>query len=393
MIRLSHLLAAPFLASAALACAQPASVEATVEGLQRQMQSGATTATAITRASLERIKRFDRAGPGTNAVLATNPDALAIARGLDAERKAGRIRGPLHGIPVLVKDNVDTGDRMMTTAGSLALVGPPASQDAFVVRKLREAGAVLVGKANLSEWANIRSSKSSSGWSAVGGQTNNAYDPRRNPCGSSSGTGTAIAASYAVVGIGTETDGSIVCPSSMAGLVGLKPTVGLVSRAGIVPISHSQDTAGPMTRSVTDAAIVLSAIAGVDPADPATAAAEGHVAADYRKFLAGGLAGTRIGVARKKVTGYSAHTDRLYEQAIADLKRLGAEIVDNTDFGHLGDYDDDELEVLLYELKDGLNRYLATREGVPVRSLADVIGFNRRNAEREMPFFGQDLFE
>jgi amidase len=298
----------------------------------------------------------------------------------------------LHGITVLVKDNIDTGDQMMTTAGSLALVGPPAAQDAFVVRKLREAGAVVVGKTNLSEWANIRSSKSSSGWSAVGGQTNNAYDRRRNPCGSSSGTGTAIAASYAVVGIGTETDGSIVCPSNMAGLVGLKPTVGLVSRAGIVPISHSQDTAGPMTRSVADAAIVLSAIAGVDPADPATAAAEGHVAPDYRKFLAGGLAGLRIGVARRKVTGYSPHTDRLYEQAIADLKRLGAEIVDNTDFAHLGDYDDEELEVLLYELKDGLDKYLATRQGMPVRTLADVIAFNEKNAAKELPFFGQDLF-
>ena len=391
MTRAAFPLAACLLAST-LASAQPVLVEATIDALQQQMQAGATTSAALTRAALERIERFDRAGPRTNAVIATNPDALAIARGLDAERQAGKLRGPLHGITVLVKDNIDTGDRMMTTAGSLALVGPPAAQDAFLVRRLRAAGAVVLGKTNLSEWANIRSSTSTSGWSALGGQTNNAYDPRRNPCGSSSGTGTAIAASYAVVGIGTETDGSIVCPSNMNGLVGLKPTVGLVSRAGIVPISHSQDTAGPMARTVTDAAIVLSAIAGVDPADPATAAAEGHLAADYRQFLAGGLAGLRIGVARKKVTGYSAHTDRLYEQAIADLKRLGAEIVDNADFGNLGDYDDDELEVLLYELKDGLDKYLATRRGMPVRTLADVIAFNENNAAKEMPLFGQDLF-
>jgi amidase len=391
MIRTLLLLAASLFAST-LAHAQPALVEGSIESLQRQMESGATTAVGITRASLDRIERFDRAGPRTRAIITTNPDALTIARDLDAERKRGKVRGPLHGITVLVKDNVDTGDKMMTTAGSLALVGPPAAKDAFVVRKLREAGAVILGKTNLSEWANIRSTKSSSGWSAVGGQTNNAYDRRRNPCGSSSGTGTAIAASYAVVGIGTETDGSIVCPSGMAGLVGLKPTVGLVSRAGIVPISSSQDTAGPMTRSVADAAAVLSAIAGVDAADPATAAAQGHIAQDYRQFLQGGLAGLRIGVARKKVTGYSVHTDRLYEQAIADLKRLGAEVVDNTDFGNMGEYDDDELDMLLYELKDGMNKYLATRRGMPVRTLADVIAFNEKNAAKEMPFFGQDLF-
>jgi amidase len=382
----------PLLAAATLAQAQPAIVEGSIPALQRQMEAGATSAVAITRASLDRIERFDRAGPRTRAVITTNPDAIAIARDLDAERRRGQVRGPLHGITVLVKDNIDTGDKMMTTAGSLALVGPPASQDAFIVKKLREAGAVVLGKTNLSEWANIRSSKSSSGWSAVGGQTNNAYDPRRNPCGSSSGTGTAIAASYAVVGIGTETDGSIVCPSGMAGLVGLKPTIGLVSRAGIVPISSSQDTAGPMTRSVADAAAVLTAIAGVDPQDPATAAAEGHIARDYRAFLDGGLKGMRIGVARKRVTGYSPHTDGLYEQAIADLKRLGAEVVDNTDFGNLGDYDDAELDVLLYELKDGMDKYLATRRGVPVRTLADVIAFNEKNAAKEMPFFGQDLF-
>jgi amidase len=378
---------------AASSHAAPNIVEADVDSLQSAMSRRQATSESITRESLSRIRRLDRGGPKTNAVLETNPDALAIARRLDRERQAGQVRGPLHGIPVLVKDNIDTADRMMTTAGSLALVGPPPLRDAFIVKRLREAGAVLLGKTNLSEWANIRSSKSSSGWSARGGQTRNAYAPNRNPCGSSSGTGTAVAASYAVIGIGTETDGSIVCPSGMAGLVGMKPTVGLVSRTGIIPISHSQDTAGPMTRSVADAAAVLSVIAGVDPEDPATLAAQGHVAPDYRKFLSSGdLKGVRIGVARKRVTGYSAHADALFEKAIVDLKQLGAEIVDPADFGSLGDYDEDELEVLLYELKADLNKYLATRQGVAVRSLEDVIAFNERNAAREMPHFGQDLF-
>ncbi len=381
------------LLAAGAAHAGAAVVEASVEQLQRQMAAGRATSQSITQASLQRIHRLDRRGPALHAVLETNPDAPAIARTRDAERKAGRVRGPLHGIPVLLKDNIDTGDRMLTTAGSLALVGAPASRDAFVVKRLREAGAVIVGKTNLSEWANIRSSKSSSGWSARGGQTRNPYAADRNPCGSSSGTGAAIAASFAVVGLGTETDGSIVCPSSVAGLVGMKPTVGLVSRSGIIPISHSQDTAGPMTRNVADAAAVLGAIAGVDPEDPATQAAQGHIEADYRKFLkADGLKGMRIGVARKKVTGYNTHTDRLFEQAVADLKRLGAEVVDPADFGSLGDYDDDELEVLLYELKARLNAYLAHRAGVPVHSLEDVIAFNERNGDREMPWFGQDLF-
>jgi amidase len=373
--------------------AQPPSiVESSVESLQRDMAMGKATSLSLTQASLARIARLDKSGPKTNSVLTTNPDALSIASALDAERKAGKVRGPLHGIPVLIKDNIDTADKMMTTAGSLALVGPPASKDAHIVKRLRDAGAVIIGKTNLSEWANIRSSKSTSGWSALGGQTHNAYDLRRNPCGSSSGTGTAIAASYAVVGIGTETDGSIVCPSNMASLVGFKPTVGLVSRAGIVPISHTQDTAGPMTRSVVDATIVLSAIAGVDADDPATKDAAAHIAKDYRKSLEGGLSGMRIGVARKKVTGYSTHADALFEKAIADLKRLGADVVDPADFGSLGDYDEAELEVLLYELKDGLNKYLATRRGMHVRTLADVIAFNEKNAAREMPHFGQDLF-
>ncbi|MDF2467216.1 MAG: amidase [Ramlibacter sp.] len=381
------------LLAAGTASASTSVIETSVVRLQRDMAAGRATSQSITQDSLDRIRQLDRAGPRLNAVLETNPEALAIARALDRERKAGKVRGPLHGIPVLLKDNIDTGDRMLTTAGSLALLGAPASRDAFVVKRLREAGAVIIGKTNLSEWANIRSSKSTSGWSARGGQTKNPYALARNPCGSSSGTGAAIASSFAVVGVGTETDGSIVCPSSAAGLVGIKPTVGLVSRSGIIPISRSQDMAGPMTRSVADAAVVLTAIAGVDPDDAATQAAQGHIEADYRSFLkTDSLKGARIGVARKRVTGYSAHADRLFEQAIADLKRLGAEIVDPADFGHMGDYDEEELEVLLYELKAGLNAYLARRTGLPVHTLEDVIAFNERNADREMRWFGQDLF-
>jgi len=368
--------------------------EPTIDQLQALMAQGRTSSEALTQQSLARIGLVDQGAGGLHSVIETNPDALAIARQLDGERRAGRVRGPLHGIPVLVKDNIDTGDRMLTTAGSMALEGAPAREDAFIVRRLREAGAVLVGKTNLSEWANIRSTHSTSGWSARGGQTANPYGSGRNPCGSSSGSGVAVAASLAQVAIGTETDGSIMCPSSVNGVVGIKPTVGLVSRSGIVPISASQDTAGPMTRSVADAAVVLNVLAAPDPRDAATADAQRNIAADYRAFLkSDGLRGMRIGVARKKVTGYSTHTDQLFEQALRDLKRLGAELVDPADFGAMGEYDEDELEVLLHELKDGLNRYLATRQGVPVRTLDDVIGFNRRNADREMPFFGQELFE
>jgi amidase len=387
----ARLLAAAVLCAAAAAMAQTPIVEASIDQLQKDMAAGRASSESVTRAYLARIAKLDKR---THAVLETNPDAIAIARALDRERKAGHVRGPLHGIPVLVKDNIDTGDKMPTTAGSLALTGAPAPKDAAVIARLREAGAVILGKTNLSEWANIRSSKSSSGWSAVGGQTTNAYALERNPCGSSSGTGTAIASNYAAVGVGTETDGSIVCPSGMAALVGIKPTVGLVSRGGIIPISHSQDTAGPMARSVADAAALLTAMAGVDPADAATQAAQGHIDTDYRRFLvAGDLKGVRIGVARKKVTGYSPHADRLFEQAIAQFKALGAEIVDPADFGSLGEYDDDELEVLMYELKTDLNAYLATRPGVAVHTLADVIAFNEKNAAREMPIFGQELFE
>jgi amidase len=381
-------------AKAAPPPAAPASydvVEANVADLQAAMARGALTSRKLTEAYLARITALD---PGMRSVLELNPDALAIADALDKERKAKGARGPFHGIPVLLKDNIATGDRLQTTAGSLALAGVKAPRDAGVAARLRAAGAVILGKTNLSEWANIRSTRSSSGWSARGGQTRNPYALDRSPCGSSSGTGSAIAASLAAVGVGTETDGSIVCPSSAAALVGLKPTVGLVSRAGIVPISHSQDTAGPMARTVADAAALLNVLAGVDPADPATAAAAGHVEADYTRFLrALDLKGVRIGVARAKVFGLSPEADRLAEAAIPVLRGLGAEIVDPADIPHYGEYDDDELVVLLTELKADLAEYLAAwAPGARVKTLADVIAFNKAHASEELPYFGQELF-
>jgi len=384
---------------AALAsCRQPAPelaepfdvVEASIAEMQNAMREGRTTSRAIVTQYLVRIGLYE---DRLNGAIAINPEALAQAAALDRERAAGRVRGPLHGIPVLLKDNLDTGDRMRTSAGSLALAISPAPRDAFVVARLREAGAILLGKTNLSEWANIRSPKSSSGWSARGGQTRNPYVLDRSPCGSSSGTGTAIAASLAAVGVGTETDGSIVCPSSVAGLVGVKPTVGLVSRSGIVPISASQDTAGPMARTVADAAILLGAMTAPDPHDAAMAPPERRAEMDYRRFLdKGALQGARIGVLRKGVTGYSTHADALYERAVADLKRLGAEIVDPADPATDLDVGEGELEVLLTELKDGLAKYLATRPDAPVKSLADVIAFNEANAAKEMIHFGQEFF-
>jgi amidase len=365
--------------------------EATVAELQAGMAAGRFTARQLAEAYLARIAAVD---PKLHSVLEVNPDALAIADGLDAERREKGPRGPLHGIPVLVKDNVATADRMQTTAGSLALAGVRPPRDAFLVERLRAAGAVVLGKTNLSEWANIRSSHSSSGWSARGGQTNNPYALDRNPCGSSSGTGAAVAASLAAVGVGTETDGSIVCPSSANGLVGVKPTVGLVSRSGIVPISASQDTAGPMARTVADAALLLAAMAGEDPADPATAASRGLPADLAASLHAGALKGARIGVARKKLFGVSEAVDRLMEEAIAGMRRQGAVIVDPADIPHLGEYDEAEMEVLLHELKDGLERYLAAwAPGAPVRTLQDLVAFDRQRAAEEMPYFGQDLFE
>jgi len=366
--------------------------EATIAGLMRDQQAGRYTARRIAEEYLARIQALDRNGPSLQSVLELNPDALAIADALDAERQAGRLRGPLHGIPVLIKDNIDTADRMSTSAASLALEGSIAARDAFIVERLRAAGAVILGKTNLSEWANFRSTHSTSGWSGRGGLVLNPYALDRNPCGSSSGTAAAIAANFAAIGVGTETDGSIVCPSSAASLVGIKPTVGLVSRSGIVPIAHSQDTAGPMARTVEDAALLLGVLAGVDPRDQATTA-RGRTPEDYRASLdTNGLRGARIGVARAKFFGYSEVTDKIAATAIERMKALGAVIVDPADIPNAGTYDESELEVLLYEFKADLNKYLgALGPSARVHSLADVIAFNEANRAREMPFFGQEL--
>jgi amidase len=368
--------------------------EATVADLLAAMRSGKETARSVAESYLARIDAIDRRGPALTSVIEVNPDALATAEALDAERKAKGERGPLHGIPVLIKDNIATKDRMMTTAGSLALVGATTPRDSFVAAQLRRAGAVILGKTNLSEWANFRSSKSTSGWSGRGGQCKNPYALDRNPCGSSSGTGAAIAANLAAVGVGTETDGSIVCPAHACSLVGIKPTLGLISRSGIVPIAHSQDTAGPMARTVADAAALLAVLAGADPRDAATKAGEGR-AVGYERFLdPKGLAGAHIGVAREKLFGYSADADALVDSAISEMGRLGAVIVDAADIPHLGEYDDAEFEVLLYEFKADLNAFLSEwTAGAPVRTLADVIAFNEGNREREMPYFGQDTME
>src|SRR5271170_5723772 len=366
--------------------------ETTISDLQDGMKSGKFTARSLVEKYSTRIDEIDKHGPAINSVIELNPDALSIADALDQERKAKGPRGPLHGVPILIKDNIDTADRMMTTAGSLALVGSKPKKDSYVAQKLRSAGAVILGKTNLSEWANIRSSHSTSGWSGRGGLTKNPYSLDRNPCGSSSGTGAGISANLAAIGIGTETDGSIVCPSSSNGLVGIKPTVGLVSRAGIIPISHSQDTAGPMCRTVRDAAILLSALAGVDPDDPATAASAGKSQPDYSRFCdAAGLKGARIGVARKYF-GFNDAVDALMEESLDAMKKQGATLVDPADVETLGKFDDSELLVLMYELKADLNAYLAGLSGASVHSLKDVIEFNERNREKEMPWFGQDLF-
>ena len=368
------------------------------------MAAGRTSARDLTQAYLDRIASTDVPGngrPGTAAVIEANPDAVADAGRLDAERKAGRVRGPLHGIPVLLKDNVDTGDRMQTTAGSLGLAVGPAPRDAFLAERLRAAGAVILGKTNLSEWANFRSTRSSSGWSGRGGQTRNPYALDRTPCGSSSGSGVAVAANYCALAVGTETDGSIVCPSATNGVVGIKPTVGLVSRAGVVPISHSQDTAGPMARTVRDAAVLLGVLAsgGADPRDAATAAAQPHVAPDYTVGLEpGALRGARIGVLRSSF-GFHADVDRVMDDALRALREAGAVLVDPVRIETLGKFDAGENDVLQYEFKADLNRYLAERfraapAGAPVpRTLADLIAFNRAHADRELQWFGQELFE
>jgi amidase len=366
--------------------------EITISTLQEGMKSGKFTAHSLVEKYLRRIEDIDKHGPGLNSVIEINPDALATAEALDEERRAKGARGPMHGIPVLIKDNIATHDRMSTTAGSLALVGSAPPKDSFVAERLHAAGAVILGKTNLSEWANIRSSHSTSGWSGRGGLTRNPYVVDRNPCGSSSGSGVAVAANLCAVAVGTETDGSVVCPSSANGIVGIKPTVGLVSRFGIVPIAHSQDTAGPMARTVTDAAILLGALAGVDPQDSATAESHGK-ATDYTQFLdPKGLRGARIGVVRK-LFGFHDGVDRMIGSAMEEMKRQGAEIIDPIEIESAGKFDDSELEVLLYELKSDLNAYLAwLGPGAPVHSLKEVIDFNERNRDKEMPYFGQDLF-
>ena len=368
--------------------------EATAAQLQDWMSSGRYTARQIAELYLRRIDEIDRSGPALRSVIEVNPEALSIADALDAERRAKGPRGPLHGIPVLIKDNIDTGDRMMTTAGSLALEGSHPSRDAFLVARLREAGVVILGKTNLSEWANFRSTHSTSGWSGRGGLVRNPYELDRNACGSSSGTGAAIAASLAAIGVGTETDGSIVCPSGANGLVGIKPTVGLISRSGIIPISHTQDTAGPMARTVADAALLLGAMTGVDPRDPATSASAGHARQDYTRALdPKALKGARIGVARTQYFGYSRAADDLVERAIADMKAQGAIIVDPANIPTAAKMDGCENDVLLYEFKADINKYLAgLGAAAPVHSLSGLIAFDNREQAREMPYFGQEQF-
>jgi amidase len=367
--------------------------EMTIAELQNAMKSGKSSARSIAEKYLARIEKMDKHGPAVNSIIELNADALSIAESLDRERKAKGARGPLHGIPVLIKDNIGTADRMSTTAGSLALVGSRPARDSFVAQKLRDAGAVILGKTNLSEWANFRSTHSSSGWSGRGGQTRNPYAIERNPCGSSSGSGVAVAANFCAVAVGTETDGSIVCPSSSNSIVGIKPTVGLVSRSGIIPISHTQDTAGPMARTVADAAILLGALTGVDQRDTATNASEGKSLTDYTKFLdPNGLRGARIGVARK-FFGFNDKVDKLIADAIDVIKRLGAEVIDPADIETTGKFDDSEFEVLLYEFKADLNAYLAgLGPNAPIHSLKEAIEFNEKNRDKEMPYFGQEIF-
>lgn len=368
--------------------------EATVGELQQAMSDGARTAESITRLYMERVEAIDRNGPTLNSVIEMNPDALAIAQQRDSERAEGNVRGPLHGIPVMIKDNIETADRMMTTAGALALSGNIASEDSWVARKLREAGAVILGKTNLSEWANFRSTRSSSGWSARGGQTRNPNVLDRNPCGSSSGSGVAASANLCTLAIGTETNGSVVCPSSANGIVGIKPTLGLWSRSGIIPLAHSQDTAGPMARTVTDAAILLGVLTGTDPDDPVTSQSEGHAHTDYTQFLdPAGLQGMRIGVARN-FFGFHAETDAVMEEAIQAMESEGATMVDPADIDPEEELGGAGFDVLLYEFKNDLNAYLQTvHEDVPVSSLAEIIAWNNSHSEESMPWFGQEILE
>jgi amidase len=366
--------------------------ETTISDLQARFKTGEWTATHVTRLYIEHIERIDRRGPTLKSVIELNPEALKIARDLDAEYKAKGPRSPLHGVPVLLKDNIDTADRMLTTAGSLALVDAPTPRDSWVAERLRTAGAILLGKTNLSEWANFRSTHSVSGWSGRGGQTKNPYALDRSPCGSSSGSGVAVAANLTVLAVGTETDGSIVCPSSMNGIVGIKPTLGLISRSGIIPIAHSQDTAGPMARSVTDAAILLGVLTGIDNRDAATQASAGKACPDYTKFLdPSGLGGVRIGIARQYFK-ISPAVDAVMNACIDLMKKAGAEIVDPADLPTYETWRDTENTVLLYEFKADLNRYLSARGG-KIKSLADCIAFNRQRKREQMPYFEQELME
>ncbi|MEO7052742.1 MAG: amidase [Rhodanobacter sp.] len=365
---------------------------ASVGQLQQRMNAGTLDTRQLVTQLLARIRQVDQSGPALRAIISTNPDARQLAQALDRARGDAKAVHSMYGIPVLLKDNIDTGDRMLTSAGSLALTAAPAPRDAGLVERLRKAGALILGKTNLSEWANFRSTHASSGWSGVGGQTRNPYALDRNPCGSSAGSAAAVAAGLTPVAIGTETDGSIICPAAMNGIVGIKPTLGLVSRAGIVPISHNQDTAGPMARSVSDAAALLSAIAGADPRDPATVDADAH-ATDYARFLdPDGLRGKRIGVVRQ-LAGNEPNADRVLEAAIATMQAQGAIIVDPVTLPHLSELGAPEMTVLLYDFKHDLNAYLATRTGLAVHTLTDLIAFDRAHASEEMFWFGQELFE
>jgi amidase len=364
--------------------------EITIDELQQKMETGELTAVEICQKYLDRIKLVD---PTLMSVIEINPDAMEIAAQLDNERKSGKVRSRLHGIPILFKENIDTGDKMQTTAGSLALAGNIVQKDAFIIKKLREAGAVILGKTNLSEWANFRSDNSSSGWSGRGGQVRNPYFLDRSPCGSSSGTGAAVSANLCAVGIGTETNGSIVCPSGINGLVGIKPTLGLWSRSGIIPIAHSQDTAGPMARTIKDAAILLGALAEFDPNDAETQIEKGEIFSDYTQFLnAKDLSGTRIGIASEMI-GFNGKVDEIFKQAVEVLKKKGAEIINDVKFENNRKWGDPSYQVLLYEFKADLNKYLAEHPSSPVKSLEEIIEFNKNNAEREMPWFGQEIFE
>ena len=366
--------------------------EITIAALQQKMQSGEYSSQSITDLYLKRIEAIDKNGPAINAVIEVNPDALSIAAEMDKERKAGKTRGPLHGIPVLIKDNINTGDKMMTTAGSLALMGNNATKDAFIIQQLRAAGAVLLGKTNLSEWANFRSTRSTSGWSSRGLQTKNPCILDRNPSGSSSGSGAAVAANLCVVAIGTETDGSVIAPSSFCGIVGIKPTVGLLSRSGIIPISKTQDTAGPMARTVRDAAILLGALAGEDAADAVTRESQGKIQKDYTTFLdTYGLQGKRIGIEKKFLEGHEGVVG-LYKAAIDVLKSKGAVVIEVELLKATKDASAGEFTVLQYEFKDGLDKYLSNANA-KVKSLAEVIAFNKQNEATAMPWFKQETLE